>query len=619
MDVVGDLKPPPHGMGEEFLHHPNDVVEGMVVVVPQKNVIAGLLFPFFLLSTLRADDGLLGRFEKAGRGIEFVGHHYLSADAMVGASIAPSYCGKRWQAGSGSSSRRCPCGRSRPGPLYLIARWKVKGEIDWSSGLKSEGRQPRPLLTPFVPCFLLGYYTPMSTIDAYLNDHRQPFESDLSDLLRIASVSADPAYADEVRRAADWMAGQFKKLGLATEIIETDGCHPMVYAETPAVPGKPIALVYGHYDVQPADPLEEWISPPFEPTLRDGNIVARGATDDKGQMLTHLKSVEAWIETTGSLPLQIKFLIEGEEEVGSKALGQYLQEDGAKKLACDVVVISDTSQFAPGRPAITYGLRGIAYFQLLLTGPKQDLHSGTFGGGVTNPANTLAQMLAALVDGSGRVQIPGFYEEVVPLSEQERSAFNDLSFSEEAFMNQVGVAGVTGEEGYSTLERRWARPTYDINGLTSGYQGEGEKTVLPGRASAKFSFRLVPNQNPERITESLEHFLRERCPAGIEMELTSSTASAGFVISLENPFLAAAARAIETGFGTKPVFIREGGSIPIVVDFHQILKADVLLLGWGLSDDNTHGPNEKFCLADFHRGTRSSAALWKELATMGEG
>jgi len=458
----------------------------------------------------------------------------------------------------------------------------------------------------------------MSKIDAYLNDHRQQFENELSDLLRIASISADPAHAEEVRRAADWMVEQFKKLGLATEMIETAGCHPMVYAETPAVPGKPIALVYGHYDVQPADPLDEWISPPFEPTLREGNIVARGATDDKGQMLTHLKSVEAWIEAIGSLPIQVKFLIEGEEEVGSRALGRYLKDDGAKKLACDVVVISDTSQFAPGRPAITYGLRGIAYFQLRLTGPMQDLHSGTFGGGVTNPANTLAKMLSALVDDHGRVQVPGFYDDVAPLSEKERKAFADLSFSEEEFMNQIGVSGVTGEEGYTTLERRWARPTCDVNGLTSGYQGEGEKTVLPGRASAKFSFRLVPNQRPERIAESLELFLRDRCPAGIEMELTSSTASAGFVISLENPFLAAAARAIESGFGKKPVFIREGGSIPIVVDFHRVLKADVLLLGWGLSDDNTHGPNEKFCLADFHRGIRSSAALWAELAKMDE-
>ena len=452
----------------------------------------------------------------------------------------------------------------------------------------------------------------MDSVIGYIVAHRQEFEGDLASLLRIASVSADSRQSAETRRAAEWMAGQFQKTGLLTEVVETAG-HPLVYAESPPVPGKPVALVYGHYDVQPPEPLDEWISPPFEPTVRDGNIYARGATDDKGQMLTHVKSVEAWMKSVGKLPLQVKFLIEGEEEVGSEHLGPFVKQNH-EKLACDTIVISDCSQFAPGVPAITYGLRGIAYYELRLRGPRQDLHSGTFGGGVTNPANALVTLLAALRDAEGCVQVPGFYDDVTPLTDREREEFRSLPSTDDEFMEQIGVDGVFGETGYSTTERRWARPTYDINGLTSGYQGEGAKTVLPAKASAKFSFRLVPNQNPKKITAALRTFLESRLPPGIQMELVDHHGAPGVMVSLESPYMSAAAAAIEAAFGTPPVYIREGGSIPIVTTFTRELGADALLLGWGQNDDNTHSPNEKFSLDDFHRGTLASAQLWEELA-----
>lgn len=452
-------------------------------------------------------------------------------------------------------------------------------------------------------------------IDAYLETQRTAFENDLFELLRFASVSADPKYQKEVRAAAERVLSLLTKAGLEGELIETAG-HPLVYAESPPVPDAPIALVYGHYDVQPPEPLDEWISPPFEPTVRDGNVYARGATDDKGQMLTHVKSVEAWMKAAGKLPLQVKFLIEGEEEVGSENLESYVAEH-SERLACQCVVISDCCQFARGLPAITYGLRGIAYYELHLRGPKQDLHSGTFGGGVTNPANALAAMLAALKDERGRVQVPGFYDDVVPLTDREREEFQSLPFNDAQFMEQMGVSGLSGEAGYSTLERRWARPSCDINGLTSGYQGEGAKTVLPAQAHAKFSFRLVPNQDPQKVTAALREFLAERVPPGIEMDLREYHGAPGVLMSLESPYIEAAAKAIEAGFGRPPVFIREGGSIPIVTTFAQELGADVLLLGWGQNDDNTHSPNEKFSLADFHRGIRSSAQLWPELAELG--
>ena len=382
----------------------------------------------------------------------------------------------------------------------------------------------------------------------------------------------------------------------------------------------PTVLVYGHYDVQPPDPLELWKTPPFEPDVRDGKIYARGATDDKGQMITHLFGVETWKATRGDLPLQVKFLIEGEEESGSHGMtemlaGKYdVDVPITEKIAADIAVISDCSQYAPGQPAITYGLKGISYCELNLTGPNRDLHSGSFGGSVTNPVNTLARMMAALVDENGRVQIPGFYDDVQALSQREREQFAALGFSDKQFMDELGVNGLTGEAGFSTLERRWARPTFDINGVWGGYQGAGAKTVLPAKAGAKFSFRLVPNQDVDKIQKSLGKMLQELCPPGIEMDFQVVHGAPGFVLSLDSPYMDAAARAVEKGFGTKPVFVRSGGSIPVVNSFSQLLGIDTLLLGWGQDDDNPHSPNEKFSVEDFHFGIKSSCHLWDEIS-----
>jgi succinyl-diaminopimelate desuccinylase len=451
----------------------------------------------------------------------------------------------------------------------------------------------------------------MSAIDQYLEKNAARFEEELCDFLRIPSVSADPARRGDMRRAAEWVAEKFRGMKLATEIIPTAG-HPMVYAESAALPDAPTALVYGHYDVQPPDPLDKWTTPPFEPSCRNGNVYARGATDDKGQMLTHLKGVEAWMAVEGRLPLNVKFIIEGEEEVGSAGLEKFLVEQ-PKKLAADCVVISDGGQFAPGIPAINYGLRGIAYFELLVHGPNRDLHSGSFGGSVTNPANALAKILAGLIDAEGRVTIPGFYDDVAPLTDRERKEMAALPFDEREYFAGIGVNGAVGEIGYTALERRWARPTFDVSGLWSGYQGEGAKTVLPAMAGAKFSFRLVPNQDPAKITAGLKTRLAELTPPGVRLELIEHHGAPGVLVPLESPYVAAAARAIEHAFGRPPVFTREGGSIPIVTAFHQRLGADALLIGWGQDDDNTHSPNEKFCLADFHRGIKASARLWAEM------
>lgn len=452
----------------------------------------------------------------------------------------------------------------------------------------------------------------MQQIQQYLHDHRERFEELLRDLLRIPSVSADPRSRAAIDQAAEWLRAHLADLGLEAECIATDS-HPIVFAQSAPVDGAPTILIYGHYDVQPPEPLDQWVSPPFEPTVRDGNLYARGATDDKGQLLTHVHSVEAWLRTVGSLPVQLKFLIEGEEEVGSEALSRLLDRD-ADRLACDVIVISDSSQFGRGQPAITYGLRGIAYYELRLRGPRGDLHSGSFGGGVANPTNALAQMLAGLIDKQGRIQLEGFYDDVRELTEDERRALSALPFDEAKFLEQIGAEATCGETGYSTLERRWARPSFDVNGIWGGYQGEGGKTVLPAEAGAKFSFRLVPDQQPAKVTAALKERLAQLCPPGIRYELLEMQGAPGVLVPLDSPFIEAASRAIQQGFQQPPVMIREGGSIPIVTEFRQKLGVDALLLGWGLDDDNMHAPNEKFSLADFHRGILASAHLWRELS-----
>lgn len=454
--------------------------------------------------------------------------------------------------------------------------------------------------------------TDFASLDRYLEDNRQTHLDQLFELLRIPSISADSSKKAEMDRAAKWVADRLQKAGLKTELIPGDG-PSLVYAETPPVPGKPVVLVYGHYDVQPADPLELWKSPPFEPVLRDGNIVARGSTDDKGQMLTHVLSVLAWKACGKELPLQVKFLIEGQEEQGSEVLEAKLPEI-AKKLECDVIVISDSSQYAKGQPAITYGLRGIAYFELRVHGPKADLHSGSFGGAVTNPGLALAKILTDIKTPDGRIQLPGFYDSVVPLEASERAMWESLGFSDTTFAETLGVPALTGEAGFSTLERRWARPTFDVHGLLGGYQGEGGKTIIPSWTGAKISFRLVPNQDPVTVGKQLREFIATHTPPGVRVEVLDLHGGRGVVVNPNSPYMQGAVHAVEEGFGVKPVLIREGGSIPIVAQMVDALHCDVLLIGWGLDDDGAHSPNEKFCLEDFYRGIRASSRLWHHLA-----
>ena len=450
------------------------------------------------------------------------------------------------------------------------------------------------------------------SIDQYITDNAQRFESEFFDWLRIPSVSTIPAHAGDVRKAAEWIADRLSQMGLAPELIETKR-HPLVYAETPAVKGAPVLMIYGHFDVQPVDPLDLWTTPPFEPTVRNGSVYARGATDDKGQMLTHVFAAEAVLKEMRPLPYQLKFLFEGEEEDGSGSLTEFVKKN-KKKLACHCMIVSDGSMFGPGQPAITYGLRGLMCFELTLTGPKRDLHSGVFGGSVYNPAIALSQMMNRMIDKNGRVQVPGFYDDVVQLTKRERKQFADLPLKEADFFRRIGLKEGFGEKGYTSLERRWARPTFDINGLTSGYQGEGSKTVLPSKASAKFTFRLVPNQSPTKIVKSTKAYLQSLCPPGITMKLDYQHGANGLLVSLDSPFVEAAATAIEASFGRVPVYTREGGSIPIITLMSDVLKADVLLLGWGLDDDNAHAPNEKFSLDSFHKGIKASVRLLQEIA-----
>lgn len=433
----------------------------------------------------------------------------------------------------------------------------------------------------------------------------------LKALLQIPSVSAQSSHNADTRRAAEYVRHQLTEAGLKTELVETAG-HPIVYGEWLGASNAPTVMVYGHYDVQPPDPLDKWDTPPFEPTIRGSHIYARGATDDKGQMYTHIRSVAAWLKTAGRLPVNVKFVIEGEEEVGSNHLESFLR-DHRDRCRSEVAVVSDTSQYGPGMPAITYGLRGIIACEIVLHGPTKDLHSGVFGGSVANPANALAAIVGQLHDAQGRVQIPGFYDAVTDLTLQEREEWSRLPFETSQFLEGVGSVDVWGEAGYSTLERRWARPTCDVNGMLSGYTGEGPKTIIPSHALAKITCRLVPAQDPAKIVAALRQFVEARVRPGIRWEFKEYHGCPATVCDLRSPYMAAARRAIERGFGKAPVLIREGGSIPVVGTFKEILGVDTLLLGWGQNTDNLHSPNEKFSLDDYQRGIRASTALWWEL------
>jgi acetylornithine deacetylase/succinyl-diaminopimelate desuccinylase-like protein len=447
---------------------------------------------------------------------------------------------------------------------------------------------------------------------SYIEEHRDRFMEELHEYLRIPSVSTDAAHKDDVKHCAHWLEDHIRGIGFASvEVEDTDG-HPIVYAEHCNKPDAPTILVYGHYDVQPPDPLDLWDSPPFEPEIRDGKIFARGATDDKGQLFAHIKGLEAHLAVNGELPVNVKLLIEGEEEVGSPHLDPWVR-DHTERLAADAVVISDSSMFAPGLPTITYGLRGLTYFELTVTGPDHDLHSGLYGGAVPNPINELSKLIAQLHHDDGRVAIPGFYDDVEELTAQEREEFAKLPFDNEAFRAETGAPGLQGEAGYSTLERRWARPTLDCNGIWGGFIGEGAKTVLPSRASAKLSCRLVPDQDPDKILELARAYLEEIAPDSISLEFKPHHGGHPVVVDRDSPAVQAAMRASEKAWGTDAVFTRGGGSIPVVATFSKALGVPTVLLGFGLNDDRLHSPNEKFNVENFYKGIETSSYLWSEV------
>ena len=451
----------------------------------------------------------------------------------------------------------------------------------------------------------------------YAQQHADTFVEQLKDWLRIPSISTDPAHNDDVRAAAQWLADELRRIGMQkAELMETGG-HPIVYAEHHVSDDVPTVLVYGHYDVQPPDPLELWESPPFEPVIKNGNIVARGTADDKGQAFMHVKSTEAYLQSEGELPVNLKMMIEGEEESGSVHLAPFIERN-KDLLAADVVLVSDTSLFAPGVPSIAYGLRGMAYVEVELTGPKKDLHSGVYGGGVENPINALAKMIADLHDDDHRVTIDGFYDNVRDLTDEEREAYKALPFDLGAWMDEAGVKKTTTEKGYSELEGTTGRPTLDVNGIWGGYIGKGAKTVLPSKATAKISCRLVPDQTPEEITDKLRRHFEAHVPDTMTLDFRNLHGGHGAIVDISAPAMQAAAEALEGVFGQKPHFTREGGSIPVVADFKKILGLDTVLMGFGLDSDSIHSPNEKFGLDRFHQGIEASIRFMDAYAKQDE-
>jgi len=445
----------------------------------------------------------------------------------------------------------------------------------------------------------------------YINSNTDNYINELKDFLRIQSISTSPEHRNDMIKGATFVADSLKEAGMKkVKVIKTKG-HPLVYAEWLEAPDKPTVLVYGHYDVQPVDPIELWNSPPFEPVIKNGKIYARGATDDKGQMYMHVKSVEAFLKNGGKLPLNVKFLIEGEEEVGSNNLDLFVDKN-RELLKCDTVLISDTALYAPGIPTITYGLRGLAYIEVEVTGPNRDLHSGTFGGTVANPINILAEMISMLIDKHGRITIPGFYDDVKKISKKERENIKALKFSEQKYAKSIGVKKLIGEKNYSTLERSWVRPSLDCNGIIGGFTEKGAKTVLPSKATAKISMRLVPNQDPEKIAKLFKKYIFQIAPKTVSVKASNIHGANPILIPTNVKSIVAASTAMSKVFGKKTVFMREGGSIPIVATFLNKLKAPPVLMGFGLNTENLHSPNEHFNLNHFHLGILSSAYFFSE-------
>lgn len=448
---------------------------------------------------------------------------------------------------------------------------------------------------------------------AYAQANQERHLQELFDLLRIPSVSAQPKHAKDMERAAHYVADAMRQAGLENiELVDTGG-FPLVYADWLHAEDAPTVLVYGHYDVQPAEPIEKWDSAPFEPTIRDGKIFARGATDDKGQMFAHIKGVEAHLKGVGKLPVNVKFVIEGEEEVGSENLDATIKRL-RQRLACDVVLVSDTAMKSEKEPAITYSLRGLVYFQVDVEGPDSDLHSGTWGGSLANPAEALVQALAAMKDAkTGKVKIPGFYDGV-RVAKAEREAIAKSGFTDTQYKRQMGVKALWGEKNYTAAERTSVRPTFEINGVYGGYQGDGAKTVIPRAAGAKVSMRLVEGQDPKKIAKNFQKALKDAMLPGVKVTLTQLSAGMGAKVPLDHWAMEAASRAIKDTFGKKPLFLAEGGSIPVVATFKDILGVDTILMGFGLHDENLHAPNEHFRVNNYYRGIEASARFFDEIA-----
>lgn len=452
----------------------------------------------------------------------------------------------------------------------------------------------------------------MKQLIQYSEQNKDRYLAELKKLIAIPSVSTNPENKPDMQSCARWIVDHLKSIGMQkTEIYPTAG-HPIVYAEWMSAPGKPTMLLYGHYDVQPVDPLNLWTSPPFEATIRGENLYARGTADDKGQIFIHFKAIEAYLKNTGSLPINIKMLIEGEEEIGSEHLAGWVKEHKLL-LKADLVLISDSSMFAKGVPSVCYGLRGLSYMQIDLVGPKGDLHSGSFGGSVHNPIQALTEIVASLHDKNGRVTIPGFYDDVRKLTAAERKAFAKLPWSDKKYAKELGVKELYGEKGFTTLERLWARPTLECNGIWGGFTGEGAKTVLPSEAHAKISMRLVPDQKAEKVAKLFQRHINKIAPNTVQVNARYLHGGEAAITPIDSPGVKAAVAALEKGFGKKPLYQREGGSIPIVVQFKQLLGLDTVLLGFGLPDENAHAPDEHINLANFFGGIRTSIHFYNEL------
>ncbi|MEA2605444.1 MAG: hypothetical protein QOI00_201 [Chloroflexota bacterium] len=453
-------------------------------------------------------------------------------------------------------------------------------------------------------------------LEAFLADHADERMASYKELIRIPSISALPAHAPDCRRAAEWIATDLERIGMEhVEVAETGG-HPVVYADWLHADGAPTVLVYCHYDVQPVDPLDLWTSPPFEPVVEGDRILGRGVADDKGQLHLHLRATEALLATRGRLPVNLRFVFEGEEESSSVHLDTWLRSN-RNRLGADFALISDTGFFEGNIPAITIGLRGMMYAQIDVTGTAVDLHSGGYGGAVENPANALARIIAGLKDEDGRILVPGFYDDVVELNADERRLIGELPFDEAAYLARLGLPALHGEAGYSTLERRGIRPTLDVNGLWGGFQGEGSKTIIPAHAHAKVSCRLVTDQDPERIFAAFRDHVLASAPAGVRVDVRLLGGGRASLTPIDHPATQAAARALEATFGRGPVYIREGGSIPVCATFETTLDLPVVLLGFSPPDDHAHAPNEWMDLGNYETAIRTIARMWDEVAELG--